>query len=103
MTDSVGDNRLHLIITIRRPKLVVGELADSVSGNRPRLIITTRGSIRAVTRSQIVGESASQPGTEKSSLANIYTGQAPLTSSPSTIAAALAMTVPQLHRVQHLL
>ena len=62
MADSVGDNRPNLIITTRRPRKravacrqVVGELADSFGGNRPRFIITTIISIRAVTRSQIVG------------------------------------------------
>ena len=43
MADLVGDNRPHLTIAMGRPNnLVVGELADSVGGNRLRLIITTR-------------------------------------------------------------
>ena len=54
MADSVGDNRLHLIITMGRRNLVVGELADSVGGNRPRLMITTKRPIRTVTHTQSV-------------------------------------------------
>ena len=65
----------------------MGELTDSVGGIRPRPIITTRISIRAVTRSQVLGQSASQPGTDKSSLADKYTRQA---SQPGTEKSYLA-------------
>ena len=59
-------------------------IADLAGGNRLRPIIMTGRPIRAVTRRQVVGESASQPSTEKSYKcpSEKYTEQAPPTSSP---------------------
>ena len=51
------------------------------SDDRPRFLMATRRHIRAVTRRQVVGKSASRSGTEKICLANNYTTQAPLTLS----------------------
>ena len=71
----------------RRPKRdvtcshIISDLADPVGGNRPGPK-TTKIPIWAVTRSQVVGESVSQLNTEKPPLADKYTEQAPLTSSP---------------------
>ena len=115
MADSVGSYRPRPIITTRRPKRavtysqVVHELADSVGGNRPRSIITTRRYIRAVTCIQVVGESVSQSGMEKSSLADKFTEQAPLTSSGQLntrhqhLHLVVLLRLPLLHLVLHLL
>ena len=85
MADSAGSNRPRPTITMGRPKT----RCDMQTGrwgigrlNRPHSILTTRRYVRTLTRSQVVDESASHPGTQKWSLADRYTRQAPLTSLP---------------------
>lgn len=82
ISEPVGNNRPRLIITIGRPNgaltciQVNGKLADSLRGNRLHSITKLWRPIRTVTQSQVVDESASQLGTEKSSLVEKFTRQA---------------------------
>ena len=87
-------------------------MADSVCDNRPRPLITTGRSIWAVTRKKNVGESDSQPGTEKSALADYtrsnhlwhhYTNMGQHNIRHDHLHLLVLLRLPQVHRVPHLL
>ena len=98
--DSVVDDRPHLILTTGRPNLVVGRIGRLGRWQSPSLNNNDEETI-VVTCNQVVGESASQLGTEKSSLADKYTRQAPLTSLPEHGSADIWHHQLHLHDIRH--